>query len=287
VRLPGADVSAAHARLRWTDGELRVEDLGSVNGTRIGARALIPGRTFPLAWDEPLQIADYQITVLNPASPAPAPFTGEAGTATLAAHLVRDMAGDRDAARLRVRDPTGHERVVPLAPGARLRLGRDPGCEVQLADPDLSREHAEICMASAGATLRDLGSKNGVTVNDVDWTGSSPGALHHGDVIRLGGTMAWFEDPAEALLRAFNQSDDADAPGIRPADPPGPRPAPGPDPGTGSGLVAAPPPPTVTPSPAPPSRPQASPGRLGRTLLIGLGVTLMGAAVYLLLWLFT
>jgi pSer/pThr/pTyr-binding forkhead associated (FHA) protein len=277
VRLPGTDVSGAHARLQWADGGLRVEDLGSVNGTRAGERSLAPGRTYPLAWGEPLCIADYVLTVLDPAAESAVALSGEAGTATLAAHLVRDMAGGRDAARLHVRDRAGHERRVPLAPGQRLRLGRGPGCEVRLADPDLSREHAEVCMAAEGATLRDLGSKNGVTVNGAPWTETGP--LRHGDVIRLGSCEARYEDPAEALLAELNRPRDEDAP------------VDDPDLGTGTGIgtgLADDPP---APSPAlpelePAPRPPPSPGRLGRTLLIVLGLTLMGAAVYLLLWLF-
>lgn len=286
LRLPGEDVSAAHARLQWTDGGLRVEDLGSVNGTRAASQSLEPGRTYSLDWGAPVHIADYQLTVLDPATPGTAIpasplLTDEAGTATLAAHLVRDMAGDRDSARLRVQDPTGAEQVVPMAPGDRLRLGRDPGCQVRLADPDLSREHVEIRMSAAGATLRDLASKNGVTVNGAERL--SLADLHHGDVIRLGGSTAWYEDPAEALLAELNQLPDGDPP----ADPSTGEPPPEPDPHAESESGADPPTPTPTTRPQKNhSRPEASPGRLGRALLIGLGLTLMGAAIYLLLWLF-
>ena len=304
VRLPGTDVSAAHARLQWIDGALRVEDLGSVNGTRAGDRSLVPGRTYPLGWGEPLHIADYLLTVLDPAAAAPlatgatAPLSGEAGTATLAAYLVRDMSGGRDAARLRVRDPAGNERIVPLAQDARLLVGRGPDCDLRLEDPDLSRDHAEIRMAPEGATLEDLASKNGVTVNGEGWTG--PGPLHHGDVICLGGSEAWYEDPAEALLAELNQPRDEDEtpsvivedlePGTDPG--PGTDPEPGADPGTGSGPGledgADPKAPSPAPrSPDPARRPTPSPGRLGRSLLIGLGLALMGAAVYLLVWLFS
>lgn len=297
VRLPGDDVSAAHARLQWTNGELRLEDLGSVNGTRIGQRSvgqrseersLVPGRTYPLAWGEPFRIADYLLTVLDPATAVAAPLSGEAGTATLAAYLVRDMAGGRDTARLRVRDPAGNEWIVPLAPGDRLRLGRGPGCQVRLEDPDLSRDHAEIRMAPEGATLRDLASKNGVTVNGVDWPwiGSNPGPLRHGDVIRLGGSEARYEDPAEALLAELNEPQprprDEEPPDEEPPDDAPDKDEPDkdepdkdepdedePDPGTDSG-----------------TGPGTDTGRFGRALLIVLGLTLMGAAVYLLLWLF-
>jgi pSer/pThr/pTyr-binding forkhead associated (FHA) protein len=269
IRLPGRDVSAAHARLQWLDGELLVEDLGSINGTRIRDRALVPGRTYPLTWGEPLHIADYLLTVSDPATPAPATLLGEDGTATLAAHLVRDMSAGRDSARLRVRDPAGTERIVPLAPGDEIRLGRGAGSQVRLEDPDLSRVHAELRMSLEGATLTDLGSKNGFTVNGEDGTGPAPRPLHHGDVIRLGGSTAWYEDPAEALLAELNQLQDTDEPAQgptdKPTDEPTDEPADRPTPGTSQ---------------------DAPPGRLGQAVLLVLGLTLMGVAVLLLLWLF-
>ncbi len=273
VRLPGADVSAAHARLQWSADALRAEDLGSENGTRMGEQQLLPGRTYALGWGEPLHIADYVLTVLDPDASAPAELMGEEGTATLAAHLLRDLAGDREAARLRVRDPAGQERIVGLVPGERFRMGRDAGCQVQLDDPDLSREHAELRMAATGATLRDLASKNGISVNGEPWT---TGSLRHGDVIRLGGCEAWYEDPAEALLEELDHASQEPPPDQdEDADPP--------------------PPPAELPLESKvsegglqtPDKKQedAAPGGL-HWVLVGIGLVLMGTAAYLMVILF-
>ncbi|GAB3283242.1 hypothetical protein GCM10027449_26060 [Sinomonas notoginsengisoli] len=54
--------------------------------------------------------------------------------------------------------------VIPLRRGP-LRIGRAPDVttpHAALADPDLSREHAEIEVTDSGIVLRDLGSANGV-----------------------------------------------------------------------------------------------------------------------------
>ena len=51
--------------------------------------------------------------------------------------------------------------------GSSLLIGTDPRCELVLRDETVSAKHAEISATSAGYSIRDLRSKNGVTVNDV------------------------------------------------------------------------------------------------------------------------
>lgn len=48
-----------------------------------------------------------------------------------------------------------------LQPGERLRIGRDPGCDLVIAHASVSRNHAELYHAGGRWHLRDLGSKNG------------------------------------------------------------------------------------------------------------------------------
>jgi adenylate cyclase len=54
-----------------------------------------------------------------------------------------------------------------LPPGRTLVVGRAPQCEVVVADPSVSRRHAELEGREGEATLRDLGSANGTMVNGV------------------------------------------------------------------------------------------------------------------------
>jgi transcriptional regulator of acetoin/glycerol metabolism len=67
-----------------------------------------------------------------------------------------------------------------------LILGRDAGCAVQLDGHDVSRRHAALRRVGpgAGATITDLGSRNGVRVNG-RLVATAP--LGAGDVVRLGG----------------------------------------------------------------------------------------------------
>ena len=54
-----------------------------------------------------------------------------------------------------------------LQPGERLRIGRDPDCDLVIAHPSVSRMHAELYHAGDRWRLRDLGSKNGSFVDGI------------------------------------------------------------------------------------------------------------------------
>jgi putative peptide zinc metalloprotease protein len=77
-----------------------------------------------------------------------------------------------------------------LADGARVVLadtvtiGRTSANAVQLDDPSVSRNHARIVAADAGATLEDAGSSHGTWLDAKRIDGPAP--LHPGNVIRLG-----------------------------------------------------------------------------------------------------
>jgi pSer/pThr/pTyr-binding forkhead associated (FHA) protein len=75
-------------------------------------------------------------------------------------------------------------RTLPVEAGT---IGRE-GCDVNLADPEISRRHAVIRAGEGDApTIEDLGSRNGTWVNDRRV--EEPTALQMGDVVRLGNTV--------------------------------------------------------------------------------------------------
>ena len=83
--------------------------------------------------------------------------------------------------------PTG-ERIA-LAE-ATVTVGRRPESTLVLADPNVSRNHAEIRPHGNGWMLVDLGSTNGSRVNGVRVTSQE---LHEGDDISFGNTHLSFE----------------------------------------------------------------------------------------------
>jgi pSer/pThr/pTyr-binding forkhead associated (FHA) protein len=82
-------------------------------------------------------------------------------------------------------------RTLPVLPGT---IGRE-GCDVNLADPEVSRRHAAIQadVGSGAPVVEDLGSRNGTWVNDRRIEAPTP--LRAGDTVRLGNTV-WHVTPA-------------------------------------------------------------------------------------------
>jgi hypothetical protein len=69
-------------------------------------------------------------------------------------------------------------------------LGRMSDCDIVLADPRASRQHAEIQPVGHGFVLSDMGSMNGTVVNG---TPVREHQLSDGDEIRVGSTVLHFE----------------------------------------------------------------------------------------------
>lgn len=74
-------------------------------------------------------------------------------------------------------------REFGLAEGESL-IGRSSECAVCIDSPKVSRQHARIVVASASATLEDLGSKNGTWVRGERC--EAPTALADGDEVAFG-----------------------------------------------------------------------------------------------------
>jgi hypothetical protein len=90
--------------------------------------------------------------------------------------------------------PDGHTR--DLSPRA-MTIGRLPDCDLVLADPNVSRYHAEIRPAGSPGDgpldfeVADMGSTNGTKVNGIPVVG--PQVLRNGDQITVGATTIRFQ----------------------------------------------------------------------------------------------
>jgi pSer/pThr/pTyr-binding forkhead associated (FHA) protein len=81
----------------------------------------------------------------------------------------------------------------PAEPG--VRIGR-ADTDIELNDPDVSREHAVVRGMDGGIAIEDLGSTNGTFVNDRRIAGIAE--LRPGDRIRFGNTVWRLEESAGA-----------------------------------------------------------------------------------------
>jgi hypothetical protein len=103
---------------------------------------------------------------------------------------------DREVRRLDAEPSSGYRALLvgegrrTVLSGDRVLLGRSRECDVQLADPNVSRRHAELRRDDGGWSVVDLGSTNGIKLNGrrVDQA-----ALEPGDRITLGLTELTYE----------------------------------------------------------------------------------------------
>jgi hypothetical protein len=80
----------------------------------------------------------------------------------------------------------GWPPVLTLPRGSQLRftIGREPACDMTLADETVSRWHASLEQAASGWLLADLGSMNGTRLNG--WRVTEPVLVRPGDMVSFG-----------------------------------------------------------------------------------------------------
>src|SRR5262245_11630022 len=92
---------------------------------------------------------------------------------------------------------TGKKLVFDGASPSRVLIGQSVVCELNIADPEVSRRHAAVQISEAGVSIKDLSSKNGTYVNGLRVIEAILGG---GELLRLGGTVLRVE-----LVRAASE----------------------------------------------------------------------------------
>jgi len=94
--------------------------------------------------------------------------------------------------RYSLRFETGERRgeKIPI-PESGLSVGRRPGNSLQILDPSVSGQHAELVIDDQGVRVEDLGSTNGTRVGDQKVTERR---LAHADVVVFGNVQLVFQD---------------------------------------------------------------------------------------------
>lgn len=77
-------------------------------------------------------------------------------------------------------------------------VGREPGCDIVVADRQVSRQHARFKLTPEGVTIEDLSSKNGTHVNGVSI--DKPTLLRDGDTIQIAVTQKFLYLSSDATL---------------------------------------------------------------------------------------
>lgn len=195
--LPFAALSALHARVRREASGWTVEDTGSTNGTWLGGERLAPGQRRPLARGAELRLGNVRLRFEGDG-----PVAGAAdGTGTIARRLVDDLFGatGEGAPIVRVVRGAPERRLELLELGRAYVIGRSETCALPLAVEEVSREHATLTRLTDGVLLRDLGSKNGVTLSGARVAAER--RLTDGDHFEVGPVTLAFSDPVDRYLR--------------------------------------------------------------------------------------
>jgi pSer/pThr/pTyr-binding forkhead associated (FHA) protein/predicted Ser/Thr protein kinase len=174
-------ISRRHARIsRTSDGQLRIEDLGSANGTYVNGERIATPRVLNV--DDVLRLGTTVLKVTGRVGAAPK-MSVPAGTKPAAEPEVSDAAAGW---ALMVIGGEARGRRIALAD--ELVIGRDVSGEGRLGDdPKLSRRHARVARGPAGQfTVEDLGSANGTFVNGKRVRGRQ--ILDAGDRLQVGAT---------------------------------------------------------------------------------------------------
>jgi FhaA, N-terminal domain/FHA domain len=94
-------------------------------------------------------------------------------------------------------EPAGHDAAHLIVNGERhpldrraVMIGRSQDCDIQIADPNISRRHAEVRQEEDSYSIVDLGSTNGLEVNGKRVRHAR---LEDGDTIVIGSTEVVFE----------------------------------------------------------------------------------------------
>jgi hypothetical protein len=188
-------------RLENVEGSL-IDELSAylLEHARREKLALLSRPQIEFKTDDELSLGEFGIQT-RLVRPADEPGAGEEAQAEQAGHgntmiystagrirgPVEEAQGTRPTRALLVAE--GRRHVIP--PGGAV-VGRSRECDVVLSDANVSRRHAEIRPAAAGAwTIADMGSTNGVRINGRQISGTE--LLAGGDRIVLGTAEITFE----------------------------------------------------------------------------------------------
>jgi ABC transport system ATP-binding/permease protein len=196
IRLTEQNVSRKHARLSLRSGVLRIEDLGSYNGTSLNGSALSGIST--LKDGDVILIGDYRLGIqedrtssststssqsMESAPAAPPIEDSFEGQPTIPiSTLVAQTAFSEPPARLVVasRFMSGTEFILDRPAQV---IGRTSENDIILNHKSISRHHAKIVREGNHYVILDLESANGVRVGGVEHDRVE---LQSGDVLELG-----------------------------------------------------------------------------------------------------
>jgi EmrB/QacA subfamily drug resistance transporter len=170
---PKGELSRRHARIGVTGGVVVVEDLGSTNGTLLNGERI--GEARALHSGDRIEIGDYVLEFSSPieldsgvaqagADPPPAAAPAPPPAAPPPAQLPSTYAPPGSEGELTILSGPGAGTKAPVVASS-ATIGREPECDLQVLDSEVSRVHAKITVRDGVAVIDDLHSSNGTYVD--------------------------------------------------------------------------------------------------------------------------
>lgn len=211
IQVPLTTVSRHHARLFFERGDYFLEDLGSTHGTKHNDRTLDKGEKRLLRAGDRITIVsfhiEFSVTKASPMDRQPGERT-EQLTRRMVDEVLHSLGSAAERPSLRVMSGKEEgQRFVLNEDAAEIVIGRSPDCDVTLDDQNISRRHCLIKRDWHGFSAQDLGSRNGVLVNEQAVEGKQ--MLRDGDEIRIGGVKIAFIDPPSRFLDKMGGFDES------------------------------------------------------------------------------
>lgn len=171
VRLDAADVSARHARLGYENGEFWIEDLGSTNGTFVNQQQISGRVSVPAG--VPVSVGP-EISILGVTS------EDQISGASQPQAARRPVQEERRYPILFSVSEAARPARLLLKVGVPSTIGRDPGCDMWLGAPHISRQHCRVTLGADGIIS--------VVDNSTNGTGWDGGVLRKGEVLEVSDT---------------------------------------------------------------------------------------------------
>ncbi len=212
VRLPDPSVSHRHASIRQRGNDYVIVNEGSTNGTFAGPVKLSPQAPRVLRQSELLRVGRIWLEVrAEQAVPTANP---QETTREIALALVQgamQAQGEPLVARIVVEQGPDEGKQLALADFERTYvIGRAPDADLVISDNDASRRHVEITRRGDQVCIKDLGSKNGSTLDDARLVAGKETRWPPGLRLAIGTTRLSLDDPlVQALAELEGCSDEA------------------------------------------------------------------------------
>jgi pSer/pThr/pTyr-binding forkhead associated (FHA) protein len=202
VRLPDASVSMRHASLRAQGADFVLFDEGSTNGTWVGDVRIAGGTSRIVRSGERARLGRLWVELRIEQVAVSRDVAG--ATRDLALALVASAlsaAGEDLAPRVVVVEGPDQGAELRLSEEDRVYVfGRGRECDLPLADPDASREHAGVVRHGGAAFLLDRGAKNGTWLGESRAPRDREVAWRPAQMVRIGATVLALREPvADAL----------------------------------------------------------------------------------------